>query len=266
MQPKQLWSIRSLISCLILNTALLAALYLMGRQILGALRQWVSPFLAPEVSGLSPEAQSAFAGISRIIGESEQYLPFVVFGIGLAMTLALWGILQNQTRRLFAHREPQVAASASAGPLKTTPAAPREQESAEVSQPSQPSLHTAVQMLAILQREGRLVDFLKEDLHLYTDDQIGAAVRSIHQGCRAALDEHVELRPIVEDVEGAEVTIPPDFDPKAIRLTGNVSGDPPFRGTLRHHGWRVLHLDLPRVRTPQQKDWILSPAEVEITE
>ena len=121
-------------------------------------------------------------------------------------------------------------------------------------------------MLAILQREGRLVDFLQEDLRPYTDDQIGAAVRSIHQGCQAALLEHVDLKPILEDAEGAEVTVPPDFDPKAIRLTGNVSGDPPFRGTLRHHGWRVVRLDLPQVTAPQELGWILAPAEVEIAE
>src|SRR5207253_6846543 len=35
----------------------------------------------------------------------------------------------------------------------------------------------AVQLLAILQREGRLLDFLQEDVDGYADAQIGAAVR-----------------------------------------------------------------------------------------
>jgi hypothetical protein len=267
MQSKRIWNIQSLISCLILNTILLVPLFVMATQVLAALRQWVSPFLAPGNSGLSAEMQSAFVGLSQLMGETQQYLASVIFGLGLLVTLALWLILQYQSRRLLMHTEPQAISTASAGSMSTAPIArPPDEIPRAVPQPPQPYLQTAVQMLAILQREGRLVDFLKEDLRSYTDDQIGAAVRSIHQGCRAALDEHVELRPIVEDVEGAEVTVPPDFDPKAIRLTGNVSGDPPFRGTLRHHGWRVLSLDLPQVRAPREKDWILTPAEVEIAD
>jgi len=270
MQFKRIWSIQSLISCLVLNTILLALLFVMAKQVLSALRQWVSPFLTPGNSSLSAEAQSAFAGLSQLMGETEQYLASVIFGLGLLVTLALWLIVQYQGHRLRIHAEQQAVSTASAGSTSTTEATSVARQPGEipgeVPQPPQPSLQTAVQMLAILQREGRLIDFLKEDLHPYTDDQIGAAVRSIHQGCRAALDEHVDLQPIIEDVEGAEVTVPPDFDPKAIRLTGIVSGDPPFRGTLRHHGWRVLRLDLPQIRASRKKDWILSPAEVEIAE
>jgi hypothetical protein len=91
-------------------------------------------------------------------------------------------------------------------------------------------------------------------------------VRSIHQGCQAALQEHIELKPIFEELEGAQVTVPPHFDSKAIRLTGNVTGDPPFEGTLRHHGWQVVRIELPQLTSPQEKDWILAPAEVEIAE
>jgi hypothetical protein len=270
MPSKRIWSIQSLLSCLFLNSLLLALLFIMAKQILSVLRQWVSPFLTPTNSSLPADVHSAFAGLSQLVGETEQVLAPVVFGLGLIITLALWLILQVQSRRLLINTEPEVSSTAPSGSRSVAEEiagadAPREIPP-EARQPAQASLQTAVQMLAILQREGRLVDFLKEDLHPYSDDQIGAAVRSIHQGCQAALLEHVDLRPIFEDVEGTEVTVPHDFDPKAIRLTGNVSGDPPFKGTLRHHGWRVLRLDLPQVTTSRQKDWILSPAEVEIAD
>ena len=270
MQSKRIWTIPSLLSCLIMNSILLALLFIMAKQILTALRQWVGPFLAPENAGLPPDARSAFVGLSQLLGETEQYLALVIFGLGLIITLVLWLILQVQGRRLLVHAEQEVTA---ANPPVLTGAAekaarpsPAQELPSQVRQPLQASPQTAVQMLAILQREGRLIDFLKEDLGPYTDDQIGAAVRSIHQGCQAALLEHVDLKPIFENAEGDEVTVPRDFDPKAIRLTGNVSGDPPFRGTLRHHGWRVMRLDLPQVTAPQQKGWILAPAEVEISE
>jgi len=270
MQSKRIWSIRSLLWCLILNSLLLGLLFIMAKKVLFALGQWLSPFLAPGSSTLSAEAQSAFTGLSQLVGETEQYLAPAVFGSGLVFTMVLWLILNMQGRRLLAHAEMEAGPVAPAGSRRGIEEAslegpPREMPS-EVQPSTQASLQTAVQMLAILQREGRLVDFLKEDLHPYSDDQIGAAVRSIHQGCQAALLEHVDLKPIFEEVEGAEVIVPLDFDPKAVRLTGNVSGDPPFKGTLRHHGWRVLRLDLPLVTASRQNDWILSPAEVEIAE
>ena len=119
-------------------------------------------------------------------------------------------------------------------------------------------------MLAILQRQGRLIDFLQEDLSLYDDAQIGAAVRTIHEGCRQALAEHVKVEPIYNEAEGSTVTIQPGFDTRAIRLTGEVAGEPPFRGALRHRGWRVARIDLPRQAQSQDKEMIVAAAEVEV--
>lgn len=129
--------------------------------------------------------------------------------------------------------------------------------------PTKPTPDAAVQLLALLQREGRLVDFLREDLQPYDDAQIGAAVRSIHQGCRQVLADHITLEPVLAQREGEEITIPQDFDPSAIRLTGNVSGDPPFRGTVRHPGWRATQVKLPAQPSGQDPK-IVAPAEVEI--
>ncbi len=118
-------------------------------------------------------------------------------------------------------------------------------------------------LLSLLQREGRLLDFFSENLDLYEDDQIGAAVRSIHQNCKKVIDKNLSPRPVVDKDEGEEITVEPNFDPNAIKLTGNVIGDPPFKGVLRHKGWQTQKLELPTL-SPGQDSKIIAPAEVEI--
>ncbi len=128
--------------------------------------------------------------------------------------------------------------------------------------PARPS-GAPLRLLALLQREGRLLDFLLEDIQSYPDDQIGAAVRDIHRQCQAALREHLELQPVLPQEEGASIEVTSGFDPSAIRLTGNVTGQPPFRGTLRHHGWRVREMKL-ALPPEGQDEFIVMPAEVEL--
>ena len=118
-------------------------------------------------------------------------------------------------------------------------------------------------LLSLLQREGRLLDFFSENLDLYEDEQIGAAVRSIHQKCKKVIDKNLSPRPVVDRNEGEEITVEPNFDPHAIKLTGNVTGDPPFKGVLRHKGWQVQKLELPTLSSGQEPK-IIAPAEVEI--
>jgi hypothetical protein len=120
-----------------------------------------------------------------------------------------------------------------------------------------------MQILALLQREGRLVDFLQEEIEPLDDDQIGAAVRAIHKGCRKVLSEHVKLEPIRSEKDGTAIEVPEGFDPGEIRLVGNVKGSPPFKGVLTHHGWRVAEVRLPAL--PQgMNPRVLAPAEVEV--
>jgi hypothetical protein len=122
----------------------------------------------------------------------------------------------------------------------------------------------AVQLLALLQKEGRLLDFLQEEIGAYSDEQIGAAVRDIHRSCRKVLEEHVGLEPVLPGEEESAVTVEPGFDPSRIRLIGNVTGEPPFAGVLKHHGWRATALSLPK--TPQGFDpTVVAPAEVELS-
>ena len=120
-----------------------------------------------------------------------------------------------------------------------------------------------VQVLSLLQKKGRFIDFLQEDVSAYEDSQIGAAVRNIHKGCREAVSEYMKIEPVMRDSEGNEVTVEEGFDPSAIRVTGNVAGGPPFRGVLRHSGWRVTGTGMPSL--PEKQDLsIIEPAEVEV--
>jgi hypothetical protein len=130
------------------------------------------------------------------------------------------------------------------------------------SAPPKPS-GEPLRLLALLQREGRLLDFLLEDIETYPNEQIGAAVRDIHRNCRKAIQDHLTLQPVLPQSEGASVEVPAGFDPSAIRLTGNVTGQPPFKGTLQHHGWRVKELTL--AKPPEgQDEFVVHPAEVEL--
>ena len=147
--------------------------------------------------------------------------------------------------------------------VATVPTAPAPVAMAEApAKPADPPEHLALRLLATLQEEGRLVDFFTEDITPYSDEQIGAATRGIHESCRKALKLAVTVEPVMPGEEGATVTVPAGFDPAAIRLGGAVSGAPPFTGVLRHSGWRATSVNLPKRsgNDPQ----VIAPAEVEI--
>ena len=118
-------------------------------------------------------------------------------------------------------------------------------------------------MLALLQREGRLIDFFAEDVTPYPDAQLGAAVRSVHQSCRQALEQYVKLEPIISSEEDQPVMVQAGFDPAAIKVIGNVTGKPPLRGLLRHRGWRATQVNLPSLPEGEGRS-VVAPAEVEI--
>jgi hypothetical protein len=155
----------------------------------------------------------------------------------------------------------QAAGSAAPAPVQIAPESRGAPEPGPVAE-ADPSA-SALKLLELLQREGRFLDFLAEDLNAYSDAQIGAAVRAIHAGCRKALEGRLELERILPGEEGQEVTVPSGFDANEIRLTGDVRGAGPYHGTLQHPGWRVRKLVLPSgsEATPPR---VLAPAEVEI--
>jgi hypothetical protein len=121
----------------------------------------------------------------------------------------------------------------------------------------------ALGLLGLLQREGRLVDFLRETLDQHADAAIGAAVRDIHRGCKKVLDEHLRLEPVMPGREEGPVVVPRGFDPTEVRLIGKTGGDPPFRGTLVHHGWRAVDVKLPTLSEGVDRR-VLAPAEVRL--
>ncbi len=122
----------------------------------------------------------------------------------------------------------------------------------------------ALALLALLQREGRLVDFLREPLDGFSDADIGAAARDVHRGCRKVLEQHLAFEPVMPGAEEEKVSVPKGFDPAEIRLIGEAKGEPPFRGTLRHHGWRVVDAKLPTLAEGIDRN-VIAPAEVELS-
>jgi len=118
-------------------------------------------------------------------------------------------------------------------------------------------------LFSILQREGRLMDFLAEDIDAYEDADIGTAVRSIHENCRKIIDKYIIPKSVLSEDEDSEITVEPGFDPNAVKLTGNVAGNPPFRGIVRHKGWKAAKLDMP-ILSGERDPRIIAPAEVEI--
>jgi len=182
------------------------------------------------------------------------FAQFMAGGIVLAAVLA-WLFSRMAVNRAIARARPAAAAPEE----QATPKAPVAVE----TRMNQEAQGGALHVLSLFQREGRLVDFLQEDLTAYEDAQIGAAVRSIHEGCRKALDKHFGPKPVLDREEGKEISIPAGFDPHAIRLTGNVSGEPPFKGVLQHKGWRAVRVELPSLSGSQDVT-IIAQAEVEI--
>lgn len=173
------------------------------------------------------------------------------------------GKLAANVRRL---RDGQAAPAPVVAPVATPAAAPRPTPApaaAPVTAIEEASPDSALQLLGLLQRNARFIDFVEEDIAGYADADIGAAARLVHEGCRSTLREHFTIRPVRDEAEGSRVTLPEGFDATAVRLTGNVVGSAPFSGSIAHRGWRVTDVKLPKlIKTHDVK--VIAPAEVEL--
>ncbi|MBU1170223.1 MAG: DUF2760 domain-containing protein [Proteobacteria bacterium] len=118
-------------------------------------------------------------------------------------------------------------------------------------------------LISVLQKEGRLLDFFNEKLDQFDDAQIGSAVRKIHEDCSKTLSKYLALESVMPQNEGEIVTINAGFDPAEVKLTGKVVGDPPFKGLLRHKGWKTSKISIPTLSV-QENPGVIAPAEVEI--
>lgn len=123
---------------------------------------------------------------------------------------------------------------------------------------------SGLMLLGAFQREGRLIDFLEQEVAGFSDEDIGAAGRVVHGGCRKALRQFFDIAPAIQGTEGAHMTVPSGFDAQRIRLTGNVSGTPPFKGTLKHHGWIATEVRMPSISEALDAR-VIAPAEVELS-
>ncbi len=141
---------------------------------------------------------------------------------------------------------------------------PPEPKSARPEPPKKPAQSEAITLLAALQREARFVDLTQESLDDYSDEQVGAAARDVLRDCRNVLDRLFKLTPVLTEEEGADVEVPVGFDTGRFRLTGNVAGQPPFRGSLVHHGWEAAKCEIPQWAGSDQAARVVAPAEVEL--
>lgn len=169
----------------------------------------------------------------------------------------------EEVRALF-DRRALARAGHGAGVVKAEAPPARPAEPKKPPQPPAPARSEALTLLATLQREARLVDFLNEPLAGYTDAQIAAAAREVHRDCGRVLDRLFALAPAVSQEEGTELEVPAGFDAGRYRLAGSVVGEPPFRGRLVHHGWEAAKCELPAWTGSASAARIVAPVEVEL--
>ena len=244
-------------------TVMLTMSALAGGAYLGA-RSYIDPTLKDlnsAVAAIQPEAQKRLMPHVRELQALRDlgtfYIPSVLFLAGLTATLVLSLFLRRLTDRgavIPEERPGRVQVESSA-----------EEERAPEAVADDPMHIGACRLMSILQDSGRLIDFLQEDITGYPDAQIGAAVRYIHDDCRDALRECITLAPVMSENEGEAVVVSEGFDPSEIRLTGHITGGPPFEGILQHSGWKVTRIGLP-APPKGQKHTVIVPAEVEIGE
>ena len=194
------------------------------------------------------------AGLAQLLEELRVPFALISFATLLIAGLILWAVL-----RAFQASSSDVAALPAV--KKSAPQPEKVLESKEERMESDRRIY--LHLLSVFQREGRLVDFFAEDLTLYDDAQIGAAVRSIQENCKKTMEKYLKPGAILEQNEGDEVTIDGAYNPAEIKLIGNVTGAPPFKGLLRHKGWRAGKTELPKLAAGKDSR-LIAPAEVEI--
>ena len=156
------------------------------------------------------------------------------------------------------------SAPALAAPAPAPPAV-KERASVPVNPvPAKPVRSEAIGLLAALQREGRLIDFLKEPIDGYSDAQIGAAVRDIHRDCGAVLERQFAVRPVLEQTEGSSVPLTGALLKGRVKLSGKVGEGTPASGNLVHHGWQSTRCEVPVWTGDADSAAIIAPAEVEV--
>lgn len=177
--------------------------------------------------------------------------PSLLSRLALAVSVLFQPALAARVRDL---RDGVAAPAPAPSPAPAAPPAPQLREAPH---------EAALQLLGLLQRDARFIDFIEEDVKAYSDADIGGAARVVHEGCRKVLREHFSIQPLRSETEGSRLTLPEGFDAAAVRVTGNVVGKAPFTGTLSHRGWRATDTRLPKLAAGHDAA-IVAQAEVEL--
>lgn len=148
-------------------------------------------------------------------------------------------------------------------PVPVPEAAPKIEVRTETVVVKEATPDMALQLLGLLQKEARFIDFTQENMGEYSDEEIGAVARVVHEGCRKVLRQHFELEPVREEEEGKRITLPKGYDASSVRITGNIVGQAPFTGTLVHRGWKTAEIKLPKITEGHDVN-IIAAAEVEL--
>ena len=175
-------------------------------------------------------------------------------------TRVFFKILSNSAlaevmQKHFGGKAPAALPAPEAPPTPKLPPAPA---------PKAPLRSEAITLLATLQREARFLDFLMEPLAGYADAQVGAVARDVHRDCGAVVKRLFDPRPSVAQEEGGTLEVSAGFDAGRYRLTGNVAGQPPYRGRLVHPGWEAAKCELPTWTGTKDSARVIAPAEVEL--
>jgi hypothetical protein len=183
--------------------------------------------------------------------------------IGLALRV-FWGTLTgslpaSRVKALLSESDGPATTAVASPPSSADPPGPK----ARAGAPPGPRRNDAITLMAALQREARFVDLVQESLEQYSDEQIGAAARDVLRDCREVLSRMFELQPVVPGEENDMVDAPAPLIAGRLRVTGNVAGQPPFRGRLIHHGWEAARCDLPNWSGDEQSVRVIAPAEIE---
>lgn len=219
-------------------------------------------WIKQQVTGLTAKLAQAHPAVEEIkalaqkaAGMEQMFWPYFVPALALFFIilslLTWWSVSRTIKKRMIAPE-----------PVKAS-RKPKADKAVVPPEKTDTGKRLYLHLMAVLQKEGRLLDFFSEDLTQYQDAQIGAAVRNIHENCKKVLKTHISPQFVLEQNEGDEITVEKDFDPNTLKLVGNVTGTPPFKGVVRHRGWRARKLDLPTF-SGEQPPGIIAPAEVEI--
>lgn len=200
----------------------------------------------PKARAAGSQTRAGAANSERVTQAQISFFPRIALAIGAFFRVLFDGVFAFRVARLESGAEEHVKPAAEPAPKL------REAQ-----------VDSALQLLGLLQREGRLLDFLQEDVSAYSDADVGAAARVVHDSVQKALLAHVTLARVRPESEGSRVTLQKGFSASEVRLVGNVVGEPPFTGTLNHAGWRAMKIELPRLSEGHDVT-ILAPAEVEL--